>query len=80
MNQEELLENEKLERILSPHPLSFMGLQSLCIFLIVCGIIVGWLVNFSEYSDLFNMPWIIIGVWGIILIVVIKQMKLEKRT
>jgi len=70
MNQDELLENEQIEKTLSPHPLSFMGLQSLCIFLMVWGIVIGWLVNFSEYSELFNTSWVIIGVWGIILLVV----------
>ena len=54
MNQEDLLENEKVEKILSPHPLSFMRLQSLCIFLIVWGVLVGWLANLSDYRDLFS--------------------------
>ena len=70
MNQNELLENEQIEKILSPHPLSFIGLQSLCIFLIVWGIIIGWLVNFSEFKDYFLNPWLITALWGIILLVV----------
>ena len=70
MNQDELLENEQIEKILSPHPLSFIGLQSLCIFLIVWGIIIGWLVNFSEFKDYFINPWLITTLWGIILLVV----------
>ncbi len=70
MNQNELLENEQIEKILSPHPLSFMGLQSLCIFLITWGVIIGWLVNFSEFKDYFLNPWLIISLWGIILMVV----------
>ena len=70
MNQDELLENEQIEKILSPHPLSFMGLQSLCIFLIIWGIILGWLVNFSEFKDYFLNPWLTIALWGIILMVV----------
>ena len=70
MNQEELLENEQVEKTLSPHPLSFMGLQSLCIFLIVWGIIFGWLVNFSEFRNYFVNPWLSITVWGIVLLVV----------
>ena len=70
MNQDELLENEQIEKILSPHPLSFIGLQSLCIFLIVWGIIIGWLVNFSEFKSYFINPWLIIALWGIILLVV----------
>ncbi len=70
MNQEELLENEEIKKILSPHPLSFMGLQSLCIFLIIWGIIIGWIVNFSDFKDYFLNPWLTITVWGIILMVV----------
>lgn len=71
MNQEDLLENEKVEKILSPHPLSFMRLQSLCIFLIVWGILIGWLVNFSEFRvDYFTDYWMILLVWGVVLLVV----------
>ncbi len=75
MDQDEHLENEKVEKVLSPHPLSFMKLQALCIFLIVWGILVGWLVNFSEYrSFFFNneiiLHWMVILVWGIVLLLV----------
>ena len=71
MDQDELLENEKVERILSPHPLSFMGLQSLCIFLIVWGVLIGWLVNFSDFANLFSSNiWFPALVWGIVLLVV----------
>jgi len=70
MNKNELLENEQIEKILSPHPLSFMGLQSLSIFLITWGIVVGWLVNFSEFTGYFSNPWLIISLWGIIMMVV----------
>ena len=71
MNQEDLLENEKVEKILSPHPLSFMRLQSLCIFLIIWGILIGWLVNFSEFrTEYFTDYWTILLVWGIVLLVV----------
>jgi hypothetical protein len=70
MNQEELLENEQIEKILSPHPLSFMGLQSLCIFLIIWGIFLGWLVNFSEFINYFQNPWLTLSTWGIVLMVV----------
>jgi hypothetical protein len=70
MNQDELLENEKVEKMLSPHPLSFMRYQSLCIFLIVWGIVLGWLSNFSEYVDLFSEYWSVIMAWGIVLLLV----------
>ena len=68
MNQDDLLENEKVEKILSPHPLSFMRLQSLCIFLIVWGILFGWLVNFSEFKGLFASDLIAIMVWAFVLL------------
>jgi hypothetical protein len=71
MNEEELLENEKLKKILSPHPLSFMNYQSLCIFLMIWGVLIGWLVNFSEFRDMFfPNEWYPILVWGIVLLVV----------
>jgi membrane protein YdbS with pleckstrin-like domain len=70
MDQEEMLDCENIEKILSPHPLSFMGLQSLCIFLIVWGLIIGWLVNFSDYKSLFANPIIIIAVWSVGLLLV----------
>jgi hypothetical protein len=70
MNQNELLENEKIEKILSPHPLSFMGLQSLCIFLIIWGVLIGWLVNFSEFKNLFLGEWVVILAWGLVLLIV----------
>ncbi len=71
MYQEELLENEQVEKVLSPHPLSFMRLQSLCIFLIVWGVLVGWFVNFSEYQEFFfENFWAVILVWGFGLLLV----------
>lgn len=71
MDQDEILENEQLEKILSPHPLSFMRLQSLCLFLILWGILVGWLVNFSEYKDLFfGNDWFPVLAWGLVLLLV----------
>ncbi len=71
MSQDDLLENEKTEKILSPHPLSFMRFQALCIFLIIWGVLVGWLVHFSEYQSFFvDNFWTIILVWGIVLLLV----------
>ena len=71
MDQEELLENERVEKLLSPHPLSFMSLQSLCIFLIVWGVLVGWFANFSEWKDtLFGGFIQIMFSWSIILLIV----------
>ena len=70
MNLSELLENEKVEKTLSPHPLSFMRFQSLCIFLIVLGIVIGWLANFSsEYSKMFTEYWTVILAWGLVLLI-----------
>jgi hypothetical protein len=69
MSEEELLKNEKLERVLSPHPLSFMRYQSLCIFLLIWGVLVGWMVNFSEFKDLFASDWVAVLAWGMVLLV-----------
>jgi hypothetical protein len=69
MDEDELLKGEKVEKILSPHPLSFMRFQSLSIFLIIWGIIVGWLINFSEWNNLFsNNEWLSVLVWGLVLL------------
>ena len=74
MDQDEILERENVEKMLSPHPLSFMGLQSLCIFLIIWGLIIAWLVIFSEYAqppnNFFESPLITIVVWGFGLLLV----------
>lgn len=70
MNQNESLKNEQIKKMLSPHPLSFMKLQSLCIFLIIWGILVGWLVHFSEYQSFFDNFWTIMLVWGLVLLLV----------
>ena len=71
MVKKELLKNEQMERVLSPHPLSFMKLQSLCIFVIVWGIIVWWLTDFSEYAGMFSgNDWFPLILWGLILLLV----------
>ena len=70
MDPDELLENERIERILSPHPLSFMKLQSLCIFLMIWGILIGWFANFSDWrNSWFNGFIQIMLVWSIVLLV-----------
>ena len=76
MEQDEMLERESIEKILSPHPLSFMGLQSLCIFLIVWGLLVAWLVNFSDYNGLFENRILILVLWsfGLLLVGVIASL------
>ena len=68
MNEDELLKGEKIEKILSPHPLSFMRFQSLSLFLIIWGIVVGWLINFSEWKNFFINEWLTIVVWGLVLL------------
>jgi membrane protein YdbS with pleckstrin-like domain len=66
MKDEELLTNEIKEKILSPHPLSFMKFQVLCIFLLLWGIIVGWMINFSEWQGAFtDNIWLALSFWGI---------------
>jgi membrane protein YdbS with pleckstrin-like domain len=70
MDQSESLKNERVEKILSPHPFSFMGLQSLCIFLIVWGMVLLWLVNASEYKDALTVnPWFPVVVWALVLLI-----------
>jgi len=70
MEKKELLKNEQIERLLSPHPLSFMKLQILCIFVIVWGMLIFWLGNF-QYQDLLGSnEWLPILVWGLVLLVV----------
>ena len=69
MVKKELLKNEQIERILSPHPLSFMKLQALCIFVIVWGIVVWWLTKFSEYANIFSGNiWYPLILWGLVLL------------
>jgi membrane protein YdbS with pleckstrin-like domain len=70
MEEDELLNREQVEKRLSPHPLSFMGLQSLCIFLIVWGLVFGWLVNFSDFRGLLSNSLLQIAVWGLVILVV----------
>lgn len=66
MQEQNLLKNEKLEKVLSPHPLSFMKYQSLCIFLIIWGIIVGWIIYFSSWQSIFTGNfWLSLFFWGI---------------
>lgn len=70
MEEDELLDQEQVKKILSPHPLSFMGLQSLCIFLIVWGLVFGWLVNFSDFRGLFENALLQLAVWGLVMLFV----------
>lgn len=66
MKDDELLKNEKVERVLSPHPLSFMRYQALSIYLVIWGIVFGWIVNVSEWNNFFvdNSIWSMLF-WGI---------------
>jgi membrane protein YdbS with pleckstrin-like domain len=69
MDEDELLKGEKVEKILSPHPLSFMRYQSLSLFLIIWGIVALWLINFSEWNNIFlQNEWYPIIVWGLVLL------------
>ena len=71
ISKDELLKNEKIEKVLSPHPLSFLKLQSLCIFLIIWGMVVLWLVNFSSYKGFFSgNAWYPVLLWGLVLLLV----------
>jgi len=71
MEKKELLKNEQVARVLSPHPLSFMKLQVLCILVIVWGIVVWWLVEFSPYKRMFSGSiWYPFILWGLVLLLV----------
>ena len=71
MEKKELLKNEQVHQVLSPHPLSFMRLQALCIFVIVWGVVVWWLVEFSSYKGMFNgNVWYPLILWGLVLLLV----------
>jgi len=74
MDENDLLRNETVIHKLSPHPLSFMMLQSLCLFLIAWGLIVVWLVNFSEVQSFFSSAgfghWLVLVVWGLVMLAV----------
>lgn len=71
MQSIDLNKGEKIESVLSPHPLSFMKLQSVCIFLIVWGVVVWWLVNASQFNTvLMSNAWFPIILWGLVLLLV----------
>ena len=66
---DDLLKNEKLEKVLSPHPLSFMKYQSLCLFLLIWGVLAFWLSDFSQFSEMIGSnEWYPVILWGIVLI------------
>jgi membrane protein YdbS with pleckstrin-like domain len=70
MLKKELLKNEQIERVLSPHPLSFMKLQALCIFIIVWGLVVWWLTTYSDYKGWFPIEtwYYSLILWGLVLL------------
>ena len=71
MKEDDLLKNEKLEKVLSPHPLSFMKYQSLSLFLIIWGVVIGWMIYFSDLTGWFaSNNWFPIMIWGLVLLVV----------
>jgi membrane protein YdbS with pleckstrin-like domain len=71
MEKKLLLKNEQIERLLSPHPLSFMKLQALSIFVIVWGVVVWWLTKFSSYTNIFaGNIWYPLILWGLVLLLV----------
>ncbi|HDO19656.1 MAG TPA: hypothetical protein ENG74_02910 [Thermoplasmatales archaeon] len=66
--EEILLKDEHIEKILTPHPLSFMGLQSLWIFYLLWGFLLWWISSFSQYAYIFNNWLVLLAVWwGIVL-------------
>jgi hypothetical protein len=67
----DLNKGEKIESVLSPHPLSFMKLQAVCIFIVAWGIVTFWLADYSAYKSIFHSnPWFPVILWGIVLLIV----------
>ncbi|HHF59274.1 MAG TPA: hypothetical protein ENL44_03650 [Thermoplasmatales archaeon] len=67
--EEELLKGERIEKILTPHPLSFMGLQALWIFIAVFGIILWWTANYSQYTSFLESWFTVLLLWWIGIII-----------
>ena len=66
MDEDELLKGERVEKILSPHPLSFMRYQSLSIFLVIWGVLVLWIINASEWQNYFVNNYLLsLSFWAI---------------
>ena len=61
--EEILLKDEHVEKILTPHPLSFMGLQSLWLFILLWGVLLWWLATFSQYTSILSNQLILLGTW-----------------
>ncbi|HEB37833.1 MAG TPA: hypothetical protein ENI14_04145, partial [Thermoplasmatales archaeon] len=61
--EEILLKDEHVEKILTPHPLSFMGLQSLWLFILLWGVLLWWLATFSQYASIFSNQFVFLGTW-----------------
>jgi membrane protein YdbS with pleckstrin-like domain len=73
----QLLDKEKIEREVIPHPLSFMGLQSICLFILVWGFVLLWLINSPYWNGIENFfhgaVWpstiMAIVIWWVVLLV-----------
>ena len=61
--EEIFLKNEHVEKILTPHPLSFMGLQSLWLFILLWGVLLWWVSISSQYASIFSNQLIFLGTW-----------------
>jgi len=71
MDKDDLLEGEQIERVVYPHPLSFMNYQSQCIILIIWGGIVWWLTKSSDYKGYFqDNPYVALILWGLMLLLI----------
>ncbi len=73
MRKFQLLDNERIERELQPHPLSFMHLHCLWLFLFIWGIFLAWLFRSKYWEGLANNNTFSIGaaasIWLIGLII-----------
>lgn len=63
------LKDEHMKKILSPHPLSFMGLQSLWLFILLWGVFLWWTATFSQYSQFFSNWMVVVVVWWVVVVI-----------
>jgi len=61
MKEFHALENEKVEKKLMPHPLSFLHLHALWIFLTLWGIFLAWFFRSSYWEKMPNVDLLQIG-------------------
>ncbi len=62
----QLLENEKVEKKLTPHPLSFLNLHLLWLIPVLWGIFLAWFFNSAYWSGVGSADkWLSVLLWGV---------------